>query len=60
VDEAENSLGTGDEMTVLVGSLPCQFPVENRWSGMHGPNPHRGERMRQAPGNMSDGWVKRP
>jgi hypothetical protein len=57
-DEARSSLGAGDGMTVLVGSVPCRLHVENGRSGRHEPDHHRGEQMLQAPGNTPVGRAK--
>jgi hypothetical protein len=47
-------------MTVLVGSVPCQLPVEGGWLGRQEPNHCREEQMLQAPGNTPDGRAKQP
>jgi hypothetical protein len=45
-------------MTVLVGSLPCQLPVEGKRSRRQEPNHHMEEQMLQASSNTPDGRAK--
>jgi hypothetical protein len=47
-------------MTVLVGSLPCQLPVEGKRSRRQEPNHHMEEQMLQASSNTPDGRAKWP
>jgi hypothetical protein len=59
-DEAGSSFGAGDGMTMLVGSLPCQLPVEGKRSRRQEPNHHMEEQMLQASSNTPDGRAKWP
>jgi hypothetical protein len=60
VDEAGSSAGSREELTILVGSVPCRLSARDMRAGKHASVHHEEVKMWHAPNNKHGESVKQP